>query len=75
MKSKKYDMGEMEDYFQNWKTPEEAVAGINSVIVIMTQWFVKLCDKDANKWDMEECLEFLLTLRMSIEEIKEIKNE
>lgn len=69
---KKYDMSELEGYFQCMKTPEETTAGINAVIVQLTRWFVETNDVCSEVYELKDCLDFLLTLWAVIDEVKAI---
>lgn len=69
---KKYDMRELEGYFQCMKTPEETKAGINAVIVQLTRWFVETNDVCSEVYELKDCLDFLLRLRDVIDEVKVI---
>lgn len=69
---KQYDMTEMQDYFSFWSSPEKTVAGIDRVIARMADWFTQLDDPADNVCFLQESIDFLFTLRHSIEETKPI---
>ncbi len=69
---KKYDIGELEGYFQCIKTSEETVAEINAVIVQLTRWFIETNDVCSEVYELKDCVDFLLSLRGAIEEVKAI---
>lgn len=69
---KNYDIGELEGYFQCIKTPEETVAEINAVIVQLTRWFIETNDVCSEVYELKDCVDFLLSLRGVIEEVKAI---
>ena len=68
----KYDLTEIEDYFQSWESPEKAAAKINSVIVTLTSLYVNSADPCDGIYRLKESMEFLIGLRSAIEDVKSI---
>lgn len=67
-----YDFSELQDYFHAYGSPEQTVAKINEVIVIMTDWFIEAGDPCEKVFDLKDCMDFLINIRDSISEIKPI---
>ena len=68
----KYELSELEGYFQCMVSPDKAVSQINSVIVQLTQWFLEVDKQGVEEFYLKDCVDFLLGLRCAIEEVKAI---
>lgn len=68
----KYDFSDLQSYFEAYGSPEQTVAKINEVIVIITDWFIEAGDPCSKVFDLKDCMNFLVKIRNSINEIKPI---
>lgn len=72
--TQKYNLTEIQDYFQNWDSPEETAAKINSAIVTMTDLYLKSDDLCVSSYEVKKSMDFLINLRMAIEHVKPIED-
>lgn len=68
----KYDFSDLQDYFQAYGSPEQTVSKINEVIVTLTDWFIAAGDPCSKVFDLKDCMDFLINLRNSINEVKSV---
>lgn len=66
----KYNMKELEGYFEIVRTPEETVAKINVVIAQLTRWFITMDDVYTEIYDFKDCVDFLLDLKSAIGDVR-----